>query len=371
MKGFLRVLAVMLACAPAQAEQKVIIVPPAAPVQPAPPATPPAMGSAGLQEGMAATAGNPAEVRPYRILVIGDALAGGLGAGMTRLTEGNPGFEIINRFNEVSGIARTEVYDWAASLPNITQDQNYDAAVVLMGTNDRQPIRVGDTRYLFNTREWIAAYTAQTDKILTALKAANLKVFWVSIPPMGDGFYDADLKVMLALQRGQVTAAGATFIDIRPAFSTPEGQYTDVGADDTGTVRKLRARDGFGFFKQGNNRMGQLVLAAIEKERQAPPPAAAPVAVGLRGSAGDGLPSFGRNGLDGEALTLSPQQVTAVVTAAAQAERAASMIAAGAAAATVAIPVVPGSAADKLFNGGMAPPAQAGRFDDFSLPPAP
>lgn len=371
---FLAFLAAMvMLLAPAWAEQKVIIIPPAAPAAAAPAA--PDMGSAGLQEGMAAEAGETAG-KPYRILVIGDALAGGLGAGLTRMTEGNAAYEVVNRFNEVSGLARTEVYDWAASLPNITADQNYDAAVVLMGSNDRQPMRVGPVRYLFNTNEWLAAYRAQTDKVLEALKAAKIKVFWISIPPMGDALYEADMKVMLALQRDRVTAAGETFVDIRPAFSTPDGSYTDTGVDETGAVRKLRARDGFRFFKQGNNRLGQLVLAAIEKAKAAPPAETAPAAapdqnVVLRKSSDPALPDFGRVGLDGESLALSPQQVTAVATAAQAAEKAASKIAAGAAATTVAIPVVPGSAADKLFNGGIAPTPQAGRYDDFTLPPAP
>src|SRR5882672_7644346 len=63
----------------------------------------------------------------YRILVIGDALAGGLGAGLSRMAEAEPRFEIVNRFQEVSGIARPEVYDWAASLPIIMEGKEFDA----------------------------------------------------------------------------------------------------------------------------------------------------------------------------------------------------------------------------------------------------
>ena len=84
----------------------------------------------------------------YRILVIGDALAGGLGAGLSRMAEAEPGFEIVNRFQEVSGIARPEVYDWAENLPNIMEDKNFNAVVVLIGSNDRQSIRAGDFRYV-------------------------------------------------------------------------------------------------------------------------------------------------------------------------------------------------------------------------------
>ena len=48
----------------------------------------------------------------YRILVVGDSLAGGLGAGMARVVQDDPRYEIVNRFNELSGLARPEFYDW-------------------------------------------------------------------------------------------------------------------------------------------------------------------------------------------------------------------------------------------------------------------
>jgi hypothetical protein len=81
----------------------------------------------------------------YRILVIGDALAGGLGAGLSRMAEPEPRFEIVNRFQETSGIARPEVYDWAASLPKIMEGKNSTPALS-DGANDRQAIREGDFR---------------------------------------------------------------------------------------------------------------------------------------------------------------------------------------------------------------------------------
>src|SRR5689334_18595999 len=122
----------------------------------------------------------------YRILVIGDALAGGLGAGLSRMAEPEPRFEIVNRFQETSGIARPEVYDWPASLPKIMEGKEFKAVVVLMGAYDRQAIREGDFRLVFNTPEWKAAYEARIDQLLDVLNAAGLKVFWVAIPPMGD-----------------------------------------------------------------------------------------------------------------------------------------------------------------------------------------
>ena len=119
--------------------------------------------------------------------MIGDVLGGGLGcrhdaAGgcQRRAPTSRCGFV------EESGIARPEVYDWGATLPKIFEGSNYDAVVVLLGSNDRQMIKDGNLRHAFGTPEWAAAYGKQTDRILDILAGSGAAVFWVSLPPMGD-----------------------------------------------------------------------------------------------------------------------------------------------------------------------------------------
>jgi hypothetical protein len=298
----------------------------------------------------------------YRILVIGDALAGGLGAGLSRMAEPEPKFEIVNRFQETSGIARPEVYDWAESLPKIMEGKDFKAVVVLLGANDRQPIREGDFRLVFNTPEWTAAYEAKIDELLDVLNGAGLKVFWVSIPPMGDAKYDADMQILAALQKQEVQSKGQIYVDLRGAFLGPDGNYTDKGPDDTGEVRKLRSRDGVTFFKQGNNRFGQLLLAEINRVigagqiETAPTPA--PV-IALPTPAVAIVPMFGQKNIDGTSVTFQPDEKLISEL---------SRVLAG----TIVVPaisrsdIVPGSEAEKLFILGQAQPAPAGRFDDFS-----
>ena len=298
----------------------------------------------------------------YRILVIGDALAGGLGAGLSRMAEPEPRFEIVNRFQEVSGIARPEVYDWAESLPKIMEGKEFDAVVILLGANDRQGIRSGDFRLVFNTPEWTSAYKAMTDKLLDVLGAADVNVFWVSIPPMGEAKYEADMQILAALQKHEVQSKGAVYVDLHGAFLGPDGNYTDKGPDDTGEVRKLRSRDGVTFFKQGNNRFGQLVLAEIKRvigasQFETTPaftPAITPPSAGVTV-----VPMFGQKNVDGTSVTFQPDSKLISEL---------SRVLSG----NIVIPaisrsdIVPGSEAEKLFILGLAAQAPAGRFDDFS-----
>jgi hypothetical protein len=179
---------------------------------------------------------------------------------------------------------------------------------------------------------------------------------------MGDAKYDADMQILAALQKREVQSKGQLYVDLRGAFLGSDGNYTDKGPDDTGEVRKLRSRDGVTFFKQGNNRFGQLLLAEIKRiigtgqieTVPTPPPVIAPptpaVAV---------IPTFGQKDIDGTSVMFQPDEKliselsrvlagNIVVRAISRSD------------------IVPGSEAEKLFILGQAQPAPTGRFDDFS-----
>jgi hypothetical protein len=327
------------------------------------------MGSSGASEDA-----TPAveEERVMRILALGDAVGGGLGAGLSRMGEADGRYEVVIRFNEESGLARPEVYDWAAALPKILSSSDFDAVVVLIGINDRQMIREGNLRHAFGSPEWLKSYARQLDRVLDALNAAKAKVYWVSIPPVRDPAYEADMRVITDLQRKHAEAKGAVFVDIRPAFLGSDGRYVESGPDDTGQIHRLRGRDGISFFKAGNNRLGQLVLQAIEAQAPAvaavqptpPPDVQQPPVQAARPTVE--APIFGQAAFSGEALTIRPENVNS----------GAVLVLAGDKAAASPQDVLvmlrgiaqPGSAAEALFTHGDAGKVPPGRADDFTLP---
>lgn len=319
----------------------------------------------------------------YRILVIGDGLAGGLGNGMMRMAEADPGFEILNRFNESSGLARPEVYDWAAAIPKIVENAPVDAIVVLVGLNDRQGIRDGNFRYVFKTPDWEKAYVASTDRVLAAAKQSGAKIFWISLPPMENQVFDGDMQYLNTLHRTSVAAVGGHYVDVRPFFLGPNGAYVDRGPDDTGAERKLRERDGVKFMKVGNNRFGQLVLGSIKTlEAGTAPPAAvadaAPAVVAALPAptqpAAETItivaapPSFGQTGLDGEDITFRADAVQPNVKLPVSVAQKTAAQGQPTGAQTLGIQAQPGSRAQQLFEKGISGPAPVGRFDDFSVP---
>lgn len=323
----------------------------------------------------------------FRILVVGDNLAGGVGAGMSRMVQDDPRYDIVNRFNESSGLSRTEFYDWPNAIEKIVADRPVDAVVVLVGVNDRQEIRKGNIRYPFKSPDWLVGYNGNVDRLLAAIKAANALPIWVSIPPMADPVFDADMRYLSEIHAKRVVAQAGFFIDVRPNFVAAGNSYTDRGPDDAGNIRKLRDSDGINFMKVGNNRLGQLVLAEINRLALGTPVAPMPVPpvvssnvastktiIPVESAQGEtvetGYPSFGQDGLDGEQITFRADAIQPSAKGRDSLAQRSAMVDA-ATVPEVRLTAKPRSQAQSLFSNGIASDAPAGRFDDFTVPALP
>ncbi|MEP6827730.1 MAG: DUF459 domain-containing protein [Aestuariivirga sp.] len=302
-----------------------------------------------------------------RILIVGDQLAGGMGAGLARMAESNDTLQVINRFNESSGLARPEIYDWAQAIPKMAEGKSFTDAFVLIGFNDRRDMRDGDNILKFGTPEWDTLYKMRVDAVIDALAAQHIQVFWMGEPPVGDPAMDADLQNITSLQKERVVAKGASFIELRTPFANAQGGYTDRGQDDTGVERRLRESDGVTFFRQGNNRLGQIALAAINSGPlpNIPAPAAGEPVASEQAvpPAEDQGAIFGQDGVNVDGTALGSKDILAGV----EQDK---VVKQAAAESSIGIGAAKGSNADTLFTTGIAAPAPAGRFDDFNMPPA-
>lgn len=295
------------------------------------------------------------------IFVLGDSLAGGLGAGMKRVAAEDPSLNVQLRYQEESGLSRVEIYDWPDAIEKIAESNKIDIAIVMIGSNDVRSIKDGDFVYAFGTKEWTATYNAQLDRLISSVKKTGAEVHWVSLPPMASPDYDQSIATIAALQKKKVQDAGIDYIDIRGALVNPDGTYMERGPDDTGDFRKLRDSDGVHFMKVGNNKIGALVLGVISGKMTAPeqPAAMPPVAVNTDKPAPGGPEVPGSGPIFGQMASADAVNVL----------RPAGTLMSGGELLPVNVidlNLAAGSAAQKLFVQGQTPPPQAGRFDDFS-----
>lgn len=334
-----------------------------------------ASGAAAIdQEGEGIGAGqNTPPSQGHSVFIIGDALAGGLWAGTARVGAEFPEFVVNGRFKEDSGLARPEIYDWGQAVPKILERHRIDIAVVLIGSNDGQNIRTSSGRVQFGSPEWVTAYEEAVDEVMQAFKEHDVKVYWVSLPPMRAEKHHEAVKSIAELQRRRAAANGVKYIDISSQFSNPDGSFAQSGFGIDGRFVRLRSLDGITFIKSGNDKLAKLVLEAIRADLGLAPPGTAPAVVAESPTAEEtsNMPLFGQSLADGgerslKAAELPPPQPSLEAGQVAEFGASSGSDAAG----QQKNAPSPGSAAAALFTTGKWPAPKPGRIDDFRWPPA-
>lgn len=293
-----------------------------------------ARASARAQKNVAAPASVAAPVVPksFFVAVIGDAMSMMLADALTEsLARERPQVEIMRKGKDNSGVVREDYYDWrkaARELANGTERIDY--ALVMMGANDRQPIREpGGVTLETLSEPWREAYGARVGEIVAAFRARNIPVVWVGLPVMRSERYGADMQAVNAIARAAAERAGGSFVDTWDRFADDSGAYEADGPDVNGRVTRLRTADGIYFTRAGSLKLAHFVESDVSRLAGAPPvasttPNAAPatplavapettgappldageidVAAVIRRDAGAGGVSFGTSGLPGVAL---------------------------------------------------------------------
>lgn len=116
-----------------------------------------------------------------RVIVLGDSLADGLWASLTRFYAQCDTMKVVRLTAVSDGLAKTSDQEWiqrylrSAGQP---EDPLRDVVVVQMGANDITYIRNGRSREGFGTETWQALYTQRVAEITRQLSARSAGVFW-------------------------------------------------------------------------------------------------------------------------------------------------------------------------------------------------
>jgi hypothetical protein len=234
------------------------------PRQAAPPPPPRELAPARRTTRRAAPASPPVatvEVTPKapnarKILVVGDFVAGGLAWGLDQSFAEEPKIAVLDRANPNSGLVRDDYYDW----PGV------DIVVVVVGSNDRQQIRLGKSRLAPRSEAWEEAYVARVDAMVDTLSVYGRPFFWVSAPPMRSSAASRDMAYQNELYQRLVTEARGHFIDIWNGFTDENGRFISSGPDVDGQLRALRNNDGINFTRAGRLKLAFYVEREIRRQ---------------------------------------------------------------------------------------------------------
>jgi hypothetical protein len=224
-----------------------------------------------------------AEVDPNtHIAVFGDRLADLLGEGLEEAYDEADDILVVRETQPDGGLADAAAQDWPKIIQEFLEtDKKVGFAVVMLGANDRKPIREGEVAHPPLSEPWKEIYGQRIESVLRVFQERRLPVIWVGAPPMREDRVSADLLALNDLVRDRVQRAGAIFVDIWPGFVDSENRYAVKGPDFEGQVTRLRASAGASFTAAGGRKAAHFVDRELKQLLAAREP--------VSGAPGDGV----------------------------------------------------------------------------------
>lgn len=268
------------------------------------------------------------ETQPTRtVVVIGDSMADWLAYGLEEVYAEHPDIGVARKVRANSGLIhyepRNDTLEWSQAVKEILAAEKPSAIVVMLGLNDRVPLRnpappreparkgepaqagnqaanaakepqqkpeppqqaaqpampepaaanngegpeAADTAvealrpgmYEFRSEQWVQLYRKRIDDMIAALKAKGVPVFWVGLPAVRGPRSTADMGYLDDLYHAATDKAGIRYVDIWDGFVDDNGRYSVQGPDFEGQTRRLRTGDGVHFTKFGALKLAHLV----------------------------------------------------------------------------------------------------------------
>ncbi len=241
-----------------------------------------------------------------RVLVIGDFLAGGMGEELVNAFASSPAIAVDVRANGSSGLVRTDYYDWFKTLPQFITETNPATIVIMMGSNDRQQMQIGDIKEKFGTDVWFKEYERRIDELLTLAGRPKVPVLWVGLPAFQSPSLSADLVGFNRLYRNHVEKYGGEFVDVWDGVVDEAGKFVVTGYDMNGQQARLREADGIGMTQAGKRKLAFYVEKFVRRHLDG----AGPDLVKLDGSNLPALTSLPALGIDAGQVRTQPISLT-------------------------------------------------------------
>lgn len=199
-----------------------------------------------------------------RLAVFGDSMSVDLAKALDRLFAEDPNIVVLPQGVGDSGFVRTDFFDWNKAVSEQIAANSFDIAVVIIGVNDRQKLRIGGTTYGSMTPEWSAEYSNRLAAFASLFRNANKPVIWVGLPPMQAPNFAKTMAGISDLQKLAAFGAGLEFVDIYERFLSEEGKYSSYGPDLNGNRVKVRKDDGIHFSAAGADKLAFYVSQSLK-----------------------------------------------------------------------------------------------------------
>ncbi len=203
----------------------------------------------------------------YRTIVVGDSFAEGALAGLLETFGSDSRLQMMRRHRALTGLVRAEVEDDFKALEDALTREPAQITVVMLGRDDRAPIRVpGGKRLQVSRDDWRDEYGRRADLLMKLLKRRGGAVYWIGLPVLRKSDWNDDIQVMNDLVRDRASLNGIKYIDAFAGFADEGGNYIAEGPDAAGRIRTMRTPDGIGFTEAGNHKLAHFVEREIKRD---------------------------------------------------------------------------------------------------------
>ncbi len=210
----------------------------------------------------------------YFVVVMGDSFAALLANGLEETFADKPEIGVEKKAKDNSGLVREDYFDWAKAAKDIANGaQKVDVAVIMIGSNDRQPLRDGAKSEEPFSPRWRELYQARVDAVLAPFREKKIPVVWVGLPIMKNESFSADMAKLNDIYRDAVSKEGGVYVDLWEALADERGQFSAFGPDINGQIVKLRTADGVHLTDAGALSVAHFVATEIKKLSEGTHPA--------------------------------------------------------------------------------------------------
>jgi len=215
----------------------------------------------------------------FFVAVIGDSLAQMLAQGLQDQFADAPEVQVLRKGRESSGLVRDDFYDWPKAVRDLLAgSERVTFAVMMIGSNDRQPLKDADGSYDPLTPKWREIYTKRVEDVAQQFHDKHIPLTWVGLPIMRNDRLSSDVTVFNEIYRAAAEKFGQTYVDTWEAFVDDNGQYDAYGPDMSGQIVKLRAGDGVHFTRAGALKLAHFaehdIRRTVEEAKGADTPSA-------------------------------------------------------------------------------------------------
>jgi hypothetical protein len=205
---------------------------------------------------------------PMRLWVGGDSLSVTPGESLINLA---PSTTVISALGPVdghvsTGLARPEVFNWAANLATVMATMKPNVMVLTIGSNDDQTLTGDGGGAPFGSQGWIDEYRRRVGGVMDQVTGSGATLFWVGIPPVSDiARYQDRYRVInqIVEQEASRRPGKVVYVDMGKALGAPDSGYSAFVTNPDGSLVQVRTSDGTHMTRAGGDRIAQAVYAAM------------------------------------------------------------------------------------------------------------